>query len=114
MRYVFAGKKDEIPPGGMKVVENIDRVPTCLINLKGQYYAVSGVCAHNGAFLADGQIIGEFIQCPWHKAMFRIKDGKNGWPAPRKLRTFPVKVEKDSLFIGINDNDVEKKRNVKG
>lgn len=110
MRYIFVGKTGEIPSGAMKVVNDIDRVPLCVINLKGEFYAVSGVCAHNGGFLGDGEIEGQYIKCPWHKAAFRIRDGKNGWPAPRPLRVYPLKIEKGSLYIGVSNSRSKEKK----
>jgi nitrite reductase/ring-hydroxylating ferredoxin subunit len=85
----------------MKVVEGIDRVPTCLINKDGKYYALSGICTHKGGCLWEGELRNEHIVCPFHMARFRLSDGKNSWPAPRAVRSFLAKVVDDSIFIGV-------------
>lgn len=100
MRYVLAAKAAEIKPGQIKMVQGVDRVPVCVINLAGEFYAVSGVCGHKGSLLWEGEVRGEYLKCPAHNAHFRIKDGKNGWPAPRPLRSYPVVVKKDSVYVG--------------
>jgi nitrite reductase (NADH) small subunit len=102
LEYVFVGKTSDFPPNSLRMVEGLDRVPTCLINRDGEFFAVSGVCPHKGGYLWEGELKGEFVTCPYHKAYFRIRDGRNSWPAPRAVRSFPVKVEGDLLYIGIN------------
>ena len=102
-QYVKVAEVKEIPPGSIKVIPGIDRVSVCLINLEGNYFAISGVCPHKGGPLYKGILRSKSLVCPWHNAGFRVDTGKHTWPAQRDLRTFEVKIEGDSVLIKRSD-----------
>lgn len=64
----------DIPEGGptklkagvneLAVVRNGDRI-----------LAVHAQCAHAGGPLAEGTLVGDAIECPWHGSRFRLADG---------------------------------------
>jgi nitrite reductase/ring-hydroxylating ferredoxin subunit/uncharacterized membrane protein len=64
----------DIPEGGptklkagvneLAVVRNGDRI-----------LAVHAQCAHAGGPLADGALVGDAVECPWHGSRFRLADG---------------------------------------
>ena len=68
------GDLPDIPEGGptklragineLAVVRNGDRI-----------LAVHAQCAHAGGPLAEGSLVGDAIQCPWHGSRFRLADG---------------------------------------
>ena len=63
--------------------------------------AVSSVCPHAGAPLEEGAVCQGRIVCPWHKATFRVSDGALVEPpALEGLKTYPVRVEGDDVFVG--------------
>ncbi len=51
------------------------KLPLVLLKQGGQIYALSGVCSHWGGPLAEGQLVGECVQCPWHGSQFSMRDG---------------------------------------
>jgi nitrite reductase/ring-hydroxylating ferredoxin subunit len=102
MRYVYAGETGEMEENPIRRVDGIDRVPTALVLHKGEYFAVSGICNHKGGRIWEGRVLDNgFIECPWHRAYYRLSDGKHAWCGSRSLRTFPVKVEGTSIYIGV-------------
>jgi nitrite reductase/ring-hydroxylating ferredoxin subunit len=73
-----------------------------LYNVEGEYYATHGVCTHENVGLADGFVEGDLIECPLHSACFEIKTGKAvNPPAEVDLKTYPVKVEGDTIYVGV-------------
>ena len=71
-------------------------------NLGGTFYATEDTCTHAYASLADGYIEGDRIECPLHAACFDIKTGEAKTPpAAKDLKTFPVKLEGDVVYVGI-------------
>ena len=63
-------------------------------------YAVEDKCSHADIPLCGGQIIGNFITCPVHGAVFDLTDGSvQSPPAFEDLRTFEVKVDGTSISI---------------
>jgi nitrite reductase/ring-hydroxylating ferredoxin subunit len=37
--------------------------------------ALHDQCAHAGGPLAEGTVVGDTIECPWHGSRFRLSDG---------------------------------------
>ena len=75
-----------------------------LYNLEGAYYATDDICTHAHAFLSEGYVEGDCIECPIHQALFKIATGEvlEG-PAETPLRTYPVKCEGDRLLVELPD-----------
>ncbi len=64
------------------------------------FFASDGLCTHEEAHLADGLVIGTVIECPLHQGRFDIVTGKaKSPPVCIDLKTYPVKVEDDQVFI---------------
>lgn len=66
------------------------------------FYATDGHCTHERMLLCDGLVTGRIIECPKHNGRFDYTNGKaEGAPVLVDLRTYPVKVEDGTVFIGI-------------
>lgn len=69
----------------------------------GSYYALEDVCPHAYALLSQGFVEGEEIECPLHGAKFHIPTGRcTKEPGGRDLKSFPVRVEGESVLVGID------------
>ena len=69
----------------------------------GQPFCTEGMCSHEGLPIGDGGWLeGDEVQCPWHGARFNVKTGAvAAAPAEYPLRTFPVEVRDEHLYIGL-------------
>jgi 3-phenylpropionate/trans-cinnamate dioxygenase ferredoxin component len=66
------------------------------------YHATDGLCTHEKIHLADGLVIDHIIECPKHNGRFNYKTGEaKGAPVCVNLKTYPVKVEGGTVFIGL-------------
>ena len=66
------------------------------------YYATDGICTHEHAFLSDGLVMDEIIECPKHNGRFDYRTGQaKGAPVCIDLKTYPVKVEDGTVYIQI-------------
>ena len=66
------------------------------------YHATDGLCTHEKIHLADGLVMDHIIECPKHNGRFDYKTGEaKGAPVCVDLRTYPVKVEGGTVFIGL-------------
>lgn len=45
------------------------------IRLSQMHVRIPASCPHKGAPLARGTIIGTFLECPWHGALFDLRTG---------------------------------------
>jgi len=67
-----------------------------------EFFATDGYCTHEKAHLADGLVMDDIIECPKHNGRFNYKTGQGkGAPIIENIRTYPTKVEGDTVFIGL-------------
>jgi 3-phenylpropionate/trans-cinnamate dioxygenase ferredoxin component len=65
-------------------------------------HALEGICPHAEAYLWEGFIEGDKVECPLHQAQFHIPTGKClGPPADRDLVMFPVKIEGNDVLVDV-------------
>jgi 3-phenylpropionate/trans-cinnamate dioxygenase ferredoxin component len=71
---------------------------------ENHYFASDGQCTHEKVLLADGLVIGHVIECPKHNGRFDYRTGAGlCTPITENLRTYPVKVDGDDVFIDLGD-----------
>lgn len=101
MSYVRLCKTSDAPAGVMK--QFIIRGNEILVvNQNNNYHCLDARCTHAGAPLAEGELDGEVLTCPWHGSRFNITSGAviKG-PAKEALRVYNNRVEGDYLLIEI-------------
>jgi len=74
MAFVTIATVPEVPPGKAKQVAINDRLTLALFNVEGTFYAIDNICPHQRAPLAEGDLAGRQVLCPWHGAPLT-------WPA---------------------------------
>ncbi len=78
----------------------LDGTRILLLRDGGEVRAFSAACPHAGAPLEQGAVCDGRLVCPWHKAMFDIRDGALlEPPALQPLRRYPVRVEGDAVLV---------------
>ena len=81
------------------VRNDILQYPICIYRLNdNEYSALWMKCTHQGAEL---QASGDVLQCPAHGSEFNNKGIVTNGPASADLRTFPVAVTKEEIFIDL-------------
>jgi nitrite reductase/ring-hydroxylating ferredoxin subunit len=72
--------------------------------VEGKVYAMNAVCSHKGAPLEEGTLMGYDLKCPWHFALFDVRNGKVSartvWATD--LESYPVQVDQTTGDILIN------------
>jgi 3-phenylpropionate/trans-cinnamate dioxygenase ferredoxin component len=71
MAWIEVASRGEVPAGGMLEVEAGGRA-LLLYDLNGTVFATSAICPHHAAFLSQGHVSGESIECPRHMGRFHI------------------------------------------
>jgi nitrite reductase/ring-hydroxylating ferredoxin subunit len=107
--YVSAADKSEIAVGKMKKVILNDQ-EILVVNVDGNYYAVSSVCTHFGGDLSEGVLENNIVTCPNHKARFDVTTGKVisppvealGHPDIEDLPKYLVKIDNQDILIKID------------
>lgn len=69
---------------------------------EGDFYCTAGMCSHENVHLCDGLVLDHLIECHKHNGQFDYRTGEAmRAPACVNLKTFPVKVEGDRVFIEV-------------
>ena len=75
------------------------KYPICIYRFNEQEYAAIWMkCSHQGAEL---QAAGDVLQCPAHGSEFSNRGEVRNGPANENLRTFPVTITNDELFVDL-------------
>jgi nitrite reductase/ring-hydroxylating ferredoxin subunit/uncharacterized membrane protein len=68
------GELHDIPEGGpTKLKAGINEL--AVVREGDRILAVHAQCAHAGGPLAEGSLVGDAIECPWHGSRYRLADG---------------------------------------
>jgi nitrite reductase/ring-hydroxylating ferredoxin subunit len=97
-----ANKKD-IKEGGLLGVE-LEGNNIVLAMVNGQVFAMDAICSHQGAPLEEGNLEGYNLTCPWHYAVFDVRNGKVSdrtvWA--KNQTSYPVNIDQSTGDILIN------------
>jgi nitrite reductase/ring-hydroxylating ferredoxin subunit len=112
----FACKTSEVPSGAAKIV-NFKRLTVGVFKLSDGYYAMLNVCPHKGAAVCEGPVCGttrhtdmrefvyeregELVRCAWHGWEFDIRTGEFLVDKTVRVKTFPVSVDGEDLYIHV-------------
>jgi nitrite reductase/ring-hydroxylating ferredoxin subunit len=73
-----------------------------LYNIDGEIHATQNICTHALAFMSDGWLEGDIIECPLHGGRFEVKTGKGlGAPITCDLKVLPVRIEGNSVQVDV-------------
>ena len=77
----------------------------CIAIQNNILYACTQKCPHAGGVLADGYLdaTGNIV-CPLHRYKFSLQNGRNISGEGYYLKTFPVEVRAEGVFVGIADS----------
>ena len=66
-------------------------------------FAINNVCSHGNANLCEGFVEGNYVECPFHQALFDVRDGSVGCgPATEPVKSWPVKIEAGRVLIDLS------------
>ena len=100
--WIEVGSADSIEEEDLIRFDHEDKT-FCVYRLTDGFYATDGICTHEAVHLEDGLVMDDEIECPMHQGIFNIKSGEAlSPPACEDLKTYPVKVDNDKIFIRID------------
>lgn len=110
---VHVGRASEIPHGG-RIIE-VNGMSIGLFRFGDEVAAVLNICPHELAPVCKGVQRGtslpsapgeyiwgredEILACPWHQWEFDLRTGQSLTDPRIRVRTFPVEIEGDDVFI---------------
>jgi nitrite reductase/ring-hydroxylating ferredoxin subunit len=90
---------NEVPAGSMKQFD-INGHELIIAHINDRFYCLDARCTHAGAPLAEGDLNGDILTCPWHYSQFVVSDGSvlRG-PANASLKIYETIIKDDQLFV---------------
>jgi ferredoxin-NADP reductase/nitrite reductase/ring-hydroxylating ferredoxin subunit len=92
--YRKVANKNDLKEGTLMRVDVAGR-PIVMAMVKGKVYAMDAVCSHEGGPLEEGTLDEYELKCPWHYAVFDVRNAKVSdqtvWATD--LQSYPVKVD---------------------
>jgi nitrite reductase (NADH) small subunit len=90
----------ECPPGVCLEVVAGERV-VALFNVGGEFFALDGVCPHQGGPLGQGELSGCVVTCPWHGWQFDVRTGQHQLSRNVVQPRFEIKVEQGAVWVDV-------------
>ena len=91
---------DDCPAGSSLEAVVGDRV-IALFNVDRQFFALDGVCPHQGGPLGEGDLNGCVVTCPWHGWQFDVTSGQHQLNGNVIQPRFETKVEEGSVWVDL-------------
>jgi len=90
----------DLPPGEMMSVD-VGGSHVLLANVGGTIHACDDICSHAYAFLSDGDLNGDEVECPLHGSAFNVVTGEALTPpANESQQIFEVQVDGNDILVG--------------
>jgi nitrite reductase/ring-hydroxylating ferredoxin subunit len=110
-------RQGELGPGQMRTITKGQAPVVVVCNAKNEYYAVRGVCPHQGGMLGAGQLTsltvsdepgryelakhGEVLRCPWHSFDYDVTTGRCVSDPRLRVKTYPVHIEDGYVVVDL-------------
>ena len=104
--YKVAGSLEEINFADNGMLElTVNNKEVCLIKTNNSLAACAQKCPHAGGLLSKGYLdaLGNIV-CPLHRYKFSITNGRNISGEGYYLKTYPVELRENGVFIGFTKN----------
>lgn len=103
VQWIDACAMDDIEEEDVIRFDHGDRSFAIYRTADSQFYATDGYCTHQRFHLANGLVMGSIIECPKHNGRFDFTTGAaKRAPVCIDVKTYPVKVEADRVYIKID------------
>jgi nitrite reductase (NADH) small subunit len=105
--WFYACRQSDVPiNGGVCVKYHHQQIALFHFTRRGEWYATQNECPHRKQMVLSRGIIGTQqgepkVACPFHKRTFSLRTGECLNDDGCSIKTYPVKVEGEKVFIGI-------------
>ena len=94
--------------GGACVLYRGEQIAIYNFTTRGEWYATQNMCPHRMQMALSRGMVGDSngepkVACPFHKKTYSLKTGCNLNGENYSIKTYPVKVMNDVVFIGVED-----------
>ena len=90
----------DCPAGGSREIVVGEQI-VALFNIDGSFFALDGVCPHQGGPLGEGELAGCIVTCPWHGWQFDVRTGQHQLSKNVVQPRFETKVENGMVWVDL-------------
>jgi p-cumate 2,3-dioxygenase ferredoxin subunit len=102
MKEVPAFSVDDFAENEVRQLIVEGHAPIAIYNLAGEFFATEDTCTHGEASLAEGDIDGDEIVCPFHMGSFDIRTGEVcSAPCVSPLKTYKVRIDQNTVYVEV-------------
>ena len=101
MNWIAIGTISDIPRRGARCVDTPQGKVAVFRTQDDQVYAIEDRCPHKGGPLSQGIVHGAAVTCPLHNWVISLETGKALGADEGVVRTIPVRIEGEHLFIAL-------------
>jgi nitrite reductase/ring-hydroxylating ferredoxin subunit len=98
--FTKVAEVSDVPPGTGKCVE-VNGKEIALFNLDGTFHAIGNTCLHRGGPLAEGELDGNVVTCPWHGWQYDVTNGRNIMDETEGVEHYAVKIEGGGVLVAV-------------
>ena len=98
MAFLRTARKDEVPAGSIREFQ-VEGKAIALANVSGKFYAINNTCLHRGGPLAEGELNGNVVTCPWHGWQYDVTSGKLTMNPAIGEQCYPVEIRGEDIFV---------------
>jgi nitrite reductase (NADH) small subunit len=110
VEWVLACTIHEVPrDGGVCAKIGDEQVAIFNFARRGEWYATQNLCPHKRQMVLSRGMIGSTVvagepkvACPFHKKTFSLVTGECLSGDDYQLKTYPIKVEGDNVYVGVS------------
>jgi nitrite reductase (NADH) small subunit len=102
MRWSKIGSINDIPRRGARCVATPRGRIAVFRTADDQVFAIEDRCPHKSGPLSQGIVHGTSVTCPLHSWVISLETGKALGADEGGVRTIPVRVDGEQLFIDLN------------
>jgi NAD(P)H-dependent nitrite reductase small subunit len=101
MEFIEVARVEDVPIGRIKAVDVNGRT-IALYHTQDGFFATDNTCPHRGGPLAQGDLIGNEIVCPWHLWGFDVESGVCTGNPEIQVAAHPVRVENGRVLVKLS------------
>lgn len=90
---------EDLPDGSVRHVK-IGKNDIAVVRVGEEVFALSNLCRHAFAPLAEGFVDGHVLVCPWHGWRYDVRDGTTDHP-DADVRTYPAQVRDGEVLVSV-------------
>lgn len=99
--WIDAASREALARSSPLEVE-VNGVALLLYDVEGKVYATAAICPHHAAWLSQGGVQGDVVDCPRHMGQFHIPTGRKlRGPECPDLRTYAVQVRDGRVWAQV-------------